>query len=262
MSTVIYSKEGTFLSATKNIAKLTLNRPQALNAINLELVKDLGEALDKAEADPEIRAIVLTGEGKAFCAGADLKAMGQITDIEEFVESGQKLFKRFEDSPKVTIAAVNGFCVGGGMELVIACDIRIAVADIKLGFPEVSLGLIPAWGGTQRLPYLIGMAKARELILTATLISSDEALNLGLVSKVVPQDELASTAAFLATKVAENAPLALTEAKRSLNASRYLTIEDGNRLEAEIGSKLGKTSDLREGISAMLQKRKPTFKGK
>lgn len=263
MSTVSYSKEGTFLSTTQNIAKITLNRPDALNAFSPELVKDLNEALDQAENDKDIRAIIISAEGKAFSAGADLKAMGSLSEeeISKFTESGLELFQRIEDFPKAIIAAINGVCLGGGLELAAACDIRIAAAEIKIGTPEVSLGLIPAWGGSSRLPFLIGMSRAKEMILTGTIISSEEAEKIGLVSKVVPADELASTASFTAAKIADNAPIAVAEAKRVMNATRTMTMPEGNALQAEVAAKLAKTHDLQEGIKAVLEKRKPTFKG-
>ncbi len=264
MASVTYAKEGTFLSTTQNIAKITLNRPDALNAFNPELISDLNAALDQAEQDNEIRAVIISGEGKAFSAGADLKAMTELSreEVQNFTKAGQELFRRIESFPKAVIAAINGYCLGGGTELSLACDIRIAASEIKIGLPEVSLGLIPAWGGSQRLPYLIGMSKAREMILTGTLLTSEEALEIGLVSKVVPLDELASTASFLAAKIADNAPIAVAEAKRSLNATRHMTIEEGNALELEIADKLAQTEDLREGITAMREKRKAVFKGK
>ena len=262
MKTVTFSKEGTFLSPQKNIGKIKLNRPDAMNSFSPDLLDDLNIALDQAEEDPEVRAVIITGEGKAFSAGADLKAMSKLDDVGAFAEKGQSVFRRIETFPKVIICSINGICIGGGMELALACDIRVAASEVKLGTPEVSLGLIPAWGGTQRLPYLIGMAKARELIFTGSLISSEEAEAIGLVSKVVPADELDSTAAFIASKVASNAPIAVREAKRSLNASRNLDIVEGNKLELEIAKTLSGTSDLREGIKAILEKRKPNFQGK
>ncbi len=263
MSTVIYNKEGTFLSTVKNIAKITLNKPGSLNALGPDLLGDLEDAFTKAEEDPEVRTIIITGEGKAFCAGADLKALGQLNEQEahEYSKRGQAFFRRIENSSKAVIAAINGICLGGGLEMAMSCDIRVAAAEIKIGLPEVSLGLIPAWGGSQRLPRLVGMSKAREMILTGTFISSEEALEMGLVSKVVPADELAATAGFLAAKVGDNAPLAVKYAKESMNKSRTATIEEGNAFELEIADKLAKTSDLREGITAVLEKRKPVFKG-
>lgn len=263
MENVIYAKEGTFLSATQNIAKITLNRPDALNSLSPDLMDDLNTALDMAEQDNDIRAVIITGEGKAFSAGADLKTVGTFTpeEIKAYTEKGQAIYRRIESFPKAVIAAINGHCLGGGFEMSMACDIRVAAEEIKIGAPEVSLGLIPAWGGSQRLSYLVGMSRAKELILTGSMISSEEAYQMGILSKVVPVDELASTAAFLAAKIADNAPLAVAEAKRSMNASRTLSIEEGNALEADILMKLSSTADLKEGITAMFEKRKPSFKG-
>ncbi len=263
MAVVEYSKEGTFLSDTENIAKITLNRPEARNAFNMELLDGIMEALDKAEQDPDIRAVIITGSGdKAFSAGADIKAMSSM-DAEAskaFLKRGQEVFRRIEQFPKAVIAAINGYAFGGGLEISLACDIRIAVDDVKLGTPEVSLGLIPAWGGSQRLSYHIGMSKAREMILTGNPITAKEAEAIGLVNKAVPADELASTAAFMAAKIADNAPLAIKAAKKSMNASRTLSIEEGNKLEYELALELTQSKDLQEGIAAILSKRKPNFK--
>jgi enoyl-CoA hydratase len=263
MSTVTYSKEGTFLSTTQNIAKITLNRPDALNAFSPELLTDLKAALDQAEQDKDIRVVIISGEGKSFSAGADLRAMSTLdgSQISEFTQEGLNLFKRIEEFPKAVIAAINGICLGGGLELAMACDIRIAAAEVKMGTPEVSLGLIPAWGGSHRLPYLIGMSRAKEMILTGTIISSEEAEKLGLVSKVVPADELASTASFMGAKIADNAPIAVHEAKRVIDAVRTMNIEDANKVQLESAMKLSATKDLAEGIKAMLEKRKPVFSG-
>ena len=265
MAVVEYSKEGTFLSETENIAKITLNRPEAFNAFSNEVLDGLLEALDKAEQDKDIRAVIITGSGeKAFSAGADVKAMTTSTpeEAEAFTKKGQAVFRRIETFPKAVIAAINGFAFGGGLEIAMACDIRIAAENAKMGTPEVGLGLIPAWGGTQRLIYLIGGSRAREMILTGSMATTaQDAEKMGLVSKVVPGDELAATSAFMASQIADKAPLAIAGAKKCLDASRTLSIEDGNKLEAEIMKKLMATKDLQEGITAMLSKRKPNFIG-
>ncbi len=266
MALVEYSKEGSFLSPTKNVAVITLNREAALNSINPELLDELEQALDNAEQDPEIRAVIITAKGeKVFSAGADLKAAAEFSSdpdkAEAFLKRGQEVFRKIENFPKPVIAAINGLAVGGGLELALSCDLRIAADTAKIGAPEVGLGLIPAWGGTQRLPRLIGMSRAKELILSGTPITAKEAERFNIVNKVVPPDELMSTALVIATQIAGNAPLALKYAKLAMNQSSKLTIEEGNELEARYAKELFSTKDLAEGIMATLQKRKPEFKG-
>ncbi len=264
MSVVLYSKEGTFLSDVENIAKITLNRVEAHNAFSTEVLNGIMDALDKAEADNDIRAVIITGAGeKAFSAGADLKSMTGLSLEEqgEFTKLGQKVFRRIEKFPKAVIAAINGFAFGGGMEIAMACDIRIASADAKMGTPEVKLGLIPAWGGSQRLIYLIGASRAREMILTGRNITAKEGEEFGLINKVVPADELEASAGFMAAQIADNAPLAIAAAKKSLDASRTMSIDEGNQLELELAAELSRSKDLEEGITALFSKRKPVFKG-
>ncbi|MHA2090753.1 MAG: enoyl-CoA hydratase/isomerase family protein [Candidatus Kariarchaeaceae archaeon] len=264
MAIIEYSKEGTFLSDKENIAKITFNRPEKLNAFSNEVLEELNLALDKAEQDPDIRAIIITGNGKAFSAGADLSSLGTMTPEQgyDYTLKGQEAFRRIENFPKGIIAAINGYAFGGGLEIAMACDIRIASEEAKMGTSEVKIGLIPAWGGSQRLPYLIGMSRAREMILTGNTYSANDAMEMGLLSKVVPADELASTAAFMAAAIADNAPLAITAAKESMNKARTLSIDEGNQLEADLARKLSESEDLREGATAILSKRKPEFKGK
>lgn len=263
MALVEYSKEGTFLSDKENIAKITLNRPEVMNAISYEVLKELDAALDQAESDNDIRAVIITGAGKAFCAGLDLKAVGQLPDDQQqnLTNLGQQVFKRIEEFPKAVIAAINGYAFGGGMELSLACDIRVASDDTKMGLTEASIGLIPAWGGLQRLPPLVGMSRAKEMILTANPYSSKELYEFGLLNKIVPLDEVASTAAFLAAKIADNAPLAVKFSKISLNSSKSLAPDVAFTKDSEYAAKLKASKDLEEGISAFLSKRKPVFKG-
>lgn len=263
MAIVEYSKEGTFLSDTENIAKITFNRPEVMNTLNIEVLEAINKALDTAENDNDIRAVIFTGSGKAFSAGADLKAITEYDDADRkrMTTMGQETFKRIEDFPKVVIAAINGYAFGGGLEIAMACDMRVASEDAKFGTTEVKLGLIPAWGGLQRLPYLIGMSRAREMILTGNTYGPAELETWGLLGKVVPADELGSTAAFLASNVADNAPLAIKSAKQSLNATRILSIDDGYKLDTELQNKLNDSKDLQEGISALFAKRKPKFTG-
>jgi enoyl-CoA hydratase len=263
MAVVEYTKEGTFLSDSENIAKIRLNRPEAMNSFSLELLDEFEAALDKAEADDEIRAVIITGTGKAFSAGADLKTLTDFTAEEslEYTKRGQALFVRIENFPKGVIAALNGYTFGGGLELACACDLRVASEEAKMGFTEALIGLIPAWGGSTRLPYLIGQTRAREMILTGNRYSAAEAYEMGLLNKVVPADELESTTAFLAAKIADNAPLSIKYSKQSLNKSRTLSVEEGNQFEFEAVKILKSSKDLQEGIRAMLAKRKPEFTG-
>ena len=266
METVVYEKTGSFLSTTKNVGLIKLNRLDALNAISEQLLDDLNQALDEIENDSEVRSVVITADGeKVFSVGADLKAAMSFADdvskARALVEKGQALFRRIENFPKPVIAAINGLALGGGLELALACDIRIASENAKLGAPEVGLGLIPAWGGTQRLAKVVGIGRAKELILTGNQISAKEAADIGLINKVVPADELMSTAMYLATKISENAPIAVKFAKQAINKAFVLPIEEGNKLEADFAEKLFGTEDLTEGIMAVLEKRKPKFKG-
>ncbi|MHA1448155.1 MAG: enoyl-CoA hydratase/isomerase family protein [Candidatus Hodarchaeales archaeon] len=265
--TILYSKEGSFLSPVKNIALLKLNRPDALNSINADLVTDLNAALDKAVEDPDIRCVVITAEGeKVFCTGADLKAAQSLTDdpegARELIAAGQELFRKIENLPKPTIAAVNALALGGGLEMTLACDIRIVSEGAKLGCPEVALGLLPAWGGTQRLAKIVGMGKAKELILTGGQVTAKEALEIGLANKVTKPDELMSTAMFVAAKIAGNAPIAVQEAKKCLNMNYAVDIETGNKAELESCITCFKTEDIKEGIKAVFEKRKAKFSGK
>ena len=265
--TIQYSVEGHFLADTEQIGVITLNRPGALNAINPRMVKELNEVLDQIEKDDNIRAVIIrSASDKAFSVGADLKAAASMMQdkakAREWVAEGQKLFRRIESFPKPIIAEINALTLGGGLEMAMACDLRIASSEAKLGNPEVQLGLIPAWGGTQRMPKIIGLGKAKELILTGRQITAQEALEIGLVNKVVPPDELHSEALFLAQQIADNAPIAVQLAKKTMNMALTVPIEEGNKAELEAIAQTFETEDLAIGITAVLQKAKPKFKGK
>ena len=267
--TVKVSKEGSFLAPEPNVAVLKLNRPEALNAFNEQLLDDIEAALKEIEQDDSIRAVIITAEGeKAFSAGADLKQAQSITPEEAItqatamIEKGQRLFKYIEDFPKPIICAINGLALAGGLEIAMACDLRIASKEAKVSNTEVSLGLIPAWGGSTRLPRLVGLAKAKEIILTGAWLTADQAAEIGLVNKVVPPDELQSQAMFMAQKLADNAPIAMRLVKQVLNKTLDQDIEASYALEREAAVKCFQTEDLQEGIQAIFEKRKAQFKGR
>lgn len=265
--TIAYTVEGHFLAESEQIGVITLNRPGKLNAIGPELIKEMNDVLDKIEKDDNVRAVIIrSASEKAFSVGADLTAAAQMAQdrpmAKKFMESGQALFRRIENFPKPIIAELHGLVLGGGLEMSMACDLRIASKEAKCGNPEVKLGLIPGWGGTQRLPRIVGMGKAKEIILTGRDVLADEALEMGLVNKVVPSDELHGEALFMAQSIADNAPIALKLAKEAMNHSFDVPVEKGN--EAELDGLLATfdTEDLSTGIAAVFSKSKPKFKGK
>ena len=244
---------------------LSLNRPGRMNAFNMEMIDEVSTAIDEADADEGVRCVLVKGEGeKAFSAGADL-AMFKGLDTESAVaasERGQRLMDRIEASPKPFVAAIHGFCLGGGLEFALACDFRVAAESASFGSPEINLGLIPGWGATQRLSRILGLARAKELVLLGDRIKADEALRIGLVHKVVPLDRLYEEAEALAQRLAAGPPVALRVAKRSMNEGSQLPLMEGLRMEAEAFGALAETEDLVEGISAFFERRKPEFQGK
>lgn len=250
------------LIETENkIAVVTLNRPQALNALNKELLSELSSFLDEAEKNHEIRVIILTGSGeKSFVAGADIKEFSDFNGQqgELLAREGQdKVFNKVENLSKPVIAAVNGFALGGGLELAMSADFRIASENAKLGLPEVTLGLIPGYGGTQRLPKLVGKGQAAQMIFTAEMISAQRAYEIGLVNEVVPQSELLDRAKAIASKIAANSSTAIAKAIQTVNASDS---PEGFNMEIKSFGELFDSADFKEGVSAFLEKRKPDFK--
>jgi enoyl-CoA hydratase len=247
------------------ILTITIQRPQALNALNAGIIAALADAIDVAQTDGEVRTIVLTGSGdKAFVAGADIKEFADFSGKEgkALAKQGQEiLFNRIERSAKPVIAAVNGFALGGGLELALACHIRIASDNARMGLPEVSLGVIPGYGGTQRLPQIVGKGKALEMILSAKMIGAEEAASCGLVNAVVPLELLLETASKMARSIMKNSPKAVSTAIQAVLAG----YEDGiNGFDAEIncfGASF-ETEDFKEGTQAFIEKRKPKFSGK
>lgn len=249
----------------EKILLVKISRPESLNALNKEVLKSLDEVFEKSKDDREIYGIIITGEGeKSFVAGADIKEFSNFTPIEakDMSENGQKLFSKIENFPKPVLAAVNGFALGGGCELAMSCHIRIASKNAKFGQPEVNLGIIPGYGGTQRLPRIIGMGRALEIILSGKMIDAEEALRIGLVNKVVEQGELLEESKKILNQIIEKAPLAIELALKSVISGMEMSKEDGLKLEAANFSILFSTEDMKEGVSAFIEKRKPAFKSK
>ncbi|MEM2281693.1 MAG: enoyl-CoA hydratase/isomerase family protein [Candidatus Bathyarchaeia archaeon] len=249
----------------ENVLWLILNRPHRLNAFNDVLMEELADALDTAERDPSIRCVVITGEGdRAFSAGADITMFPKATPVkaEEFSRLGQKVFSNIEEMSKPVIAAINGFALGGGLELALACDFRIAAEHAELGSPEINLGLIPGWGGTQRLVRIVGLAKAKEMVMLGTRLKAEEALRIGLVHKVVHYEKLRDDVRELAKKLSEGPPIALKYAKFALNFGTQVPLEAGLRIESGLMALTFSTEDLKEGVEAFMSRRKPEFKGK
>jgi enoyl-CoA hydratase len=242
---------------------LTLNRPDKLNAIDGAMLDALGEALGEIERDREIRAVILTGAGRAFCAGADIKEWTALTPLE-FARSwglrGHALFDRLAALTPPVIAAINGIAFGGGLELALCADIRIASEQVRLGLPEVTIAALPGWGGTQRLPRLIGPGRAKHMVLTGQPVDAARAEAWGLVSEVVPADALPARAKELAMQIAANAPLAVQASKRLLDAALPLT--PGATLETQAGALCGATEDAREGRASFLERRPPRYQGR
>jgi enoyl-CoA hydratase len=246
------------------MATVTVNRPKSLNALNRETHQDLQQAFDALEQDAAVKVIILTGAGeKAFVAGADIAQMQPMSALEgrAFAQLGQKVFKTIEDSSKPIIAAVNGFALGGGCELAMACDIRLASENAKFGQPEVNLGVIPGFAGTQRLARLIGKGRAKELIFTGDIIDAHEAYRLGLVNKVLPRKQLLEAAREMAQKIASKGSIAVSLSKDAINKGLEMDLDKAAAYEAELFGLCFATADLKEGMLAFLEKRAADFKG-
>ncbi|MFO0664322.1 MAG: enoyl-CoA hydratase-related protein [Polyangiaceae bacterium] len=246
------------------ICTLTLNRPDKLNALNAELIGALDQALDALAAKKDLRCVILTGAGeKAFAAGADIVAMSTMKPAEAkaFADLGHRVGAKLEGLHAPVIAAVNGFALGGGCELALACDFIYASDRAKFGQPEVNLGVIPGFGGTQRLTRRVGPARARELCYTGDIIAADEALRIGLANKVFPGAELLDKAKEAAQKIAEKGPLAIAQCKRVIERGADLPLASANELEAQAFSALFGSSDQKEGMAAFVAKRKAEFTG-
>ena len=258
LKNVIYEK-------SEGIAIITINRPDALNALNAETIDEILQCLEDIAKDDNVRAVILTGAGpKAFCAGADIKAMKGMTalDARKLSQMGYKLCKAIENLEKPVIAAINGYALGGGLEVAMACDLRIASEKARMGQTEINIGLIPGWGGTQRLPRLVGKTLAKEMVFTGKMIDAQTAYQRGLVNEVVPPEQLMDAAKEMAKELASKAPVALKLSKMLINHGLETDLDTALVLEREAFGVVASTEDLQEGVSAFLEKRKPVFKGK
>jgi len=256
LETLLYTVED-------GIAVITVNRPDTLNALNAQVIQELGQAFYQARADDAVQGIVLTGAGdKSFVAGADIQQFPDLDALSghRFALRGQAVFNRIEEMPKPVVAAVNGYALGGGCELALACHLRVASENASFGQPEVGLGLLPGYGATQRLPRLVGRGLAIELILTGDRISAGRAYEIGLVNRVVPLGDLLDTAKTIIATIAAKAPLAVGMALEALRTSD-LPLHEGLRYEASLFGQACATADFKEGVAAFLERRKPTFKG-
>jgi enoyl-CoA hydratase len=246
------------------VAVLTINRPDKLNALNMKVHTEGVAALDELKRDEEVRVLVITGSGeKSFIAGADISEFTKQTPVTQRDLFNEKtLFNSIDNFPKPVIAMVNGFCLGGGNELALACDLRICSENAKFSQPEINLGIIPGGGGTQRLTHLIGEGRAMEIILTGDMIDAQTALNFGLVNHVYPPAELEAKTMEMANKIAEKAPIALQLIKEAVKFASRSNLDEGLRREVDLFAICFSTEDKQEGVSAFLEKRKPAFKGR
>ncbi|HEY1340006.1 MAG TPA: enoyl-CoA hydratase-related protein [Bryobacteraceae bacterium] len=254
-----------FETDSDGIAYLTINRPEKLNALSAEVIGELRNAFQQVADDAAIRALVVTGAGeKAFVAGADISELAVLSAVEarEFAQRGQRVFRMLETSQKPSVAAINGFALGGGLELAMACTVRFASENARLGQPEVKLGIIPGYGGTQRLPRLVGRGRALEMLLSGEPITAAEAHRIGLVNGVVAQTELRNHCRAWILKVLANGPLAVGLAMEAVDVGLDSGIEDGLRFEAAAFGVSAASEDRREGTRAFVEKRKPAFAGK
>jgi enoyl-CoA hydratase len=258
LETVLYQKKG-------GIAYITLNRPKVLNALNRRALADLSAAFEDARDDAEVNGVIITGSGdKAFIAGADINEVATDTPVqaEQKTRRGQAVMDLIENLGKPVVAAVNGFSLGGGCETALACTVRIASENARFGLPEVKLGIIPGYGGTQRLPRLVGKGRALQMILTGEMINAQEAYRIGLVNEVVPAPELISRAEAILRQMGGNAPLSVRYALQAVNKGLETSLSEGLLLESSLVAICTSTEDKKEGTSAFLEKRAANFKGR
>jgi enoyl-CoA hydratase len=251
------------VTVADRIATITVNRPDKLNALNDATIVELGQAIEEARTRDDVGGVILTGAGRAFVAGADIADLAVQSPVQARARSlrGQTIFRRFEACPKPVVAAVNGFALGGGCELAMACHVRVASEAAKFGQPEVKLGTMPGYGGTVRLPRLVGRGCALQLLLTGEIIDAAEALRIGLVNRVVPAAELLGAARAMVGQMLANAPLAIALCVESVDRGLDMPLADGQALEAGFFGLLAATADMSEGVRAFLDKRVPRFSG-
>ncbi len=257
-------KDLLFKKEENGVGLLTINKERSLNVLSHETVLELEKFVDKQMPDENLKGLIITGAGKkAFVAGADIGQMCEMTrgEFENYSKAAHGIFNGLQQAPFPVIAAINGYALGGGCELAVACDIRIASDNVKIGFPETGLGLFPCWGGSQRGTRLMGLGKVKELIFTGKMILADEALEIGLVDKVVKQEELIEESRKMSNQIATNSPLAVSLAKKVINRGSDMDISQGLEYELENGLECFDSQDRVEGMSAFLEKRKADFRG-
>ena len=257
------SYEAIVVTKEEALGVITLNRPEALNALNSKMVNEILSALGGFQSDDDIRCVIITGSEKAFCAGADIKEMSAKSTVDLIRNNNYfPLWKGVASHPKPIVAALSGYVLGGGLELAMACDILIASESTKLGQPEINIGIIPGGGGTQRLTRAVGRYKAMEMILTGSTITAEEARQFGLVNRVVPREKFLEEAKLVGREVASRSPLATKMAKQAINKAHELGVTEGIEFERQLFYQLFSTQDKEEGMKAFLEKRKPEFRGK
>ena len=255
----------TYEREPNNIGILTINRPNVLNALNWDTLGELREFLEDVMPKEELKALIITGAGeKAFVAGADIAQMNEMKerDFQDYVDYAHRVYELIENEPCPSIAAINGYALGGGCELALACDIRIASEKARLGFPEVKLGIFPGWGGTQRVTRVLGLGKTKELVFTGDMVNAEEALRIGLVERVVPHAEIMNEAKKLAGEIAKRGPIAVRLSKTAINAGSEMDLQKALLLEKTLVSLCFDSQDRIEGMKAFLEKREPAFTGR
>ena len=256
---IVYERE------SADIGTLTINRPKVLNALNQKTLSELRNFLEDILPKENLKALIVTGAGdRAFVAGADIAEMTDMEDREfqEYVDLAHRVYELIESEPSPCIAAINGYALGGGCELALSCDIRIASEKAKLGFPEVKLGIFPGWGGTQRVTRILGLGRTKQLVFTGEMIDAEEAVRIGLVEKIVPHDRVMEEARHIAHTIAKRGPIAVRLAKTAINAGSEMDLKKALLLEKTLVSLCFDSEDRIEGMKAFLEKREPSFKGK